>query len=104
MCIDKNIFIFIKYFYNSRICEKTPYLNSIVDAVRAESEYPLSFEALGQGPGLVVYETKLPPRPQTSPALLAVPGARDRAYVFLDHRPAGVLARCACAVSAAAAK
>ena len=40
----------------------------------------------------MVYETKVSSL-QTDPVLLSVPGLRDRATVFVDSKPAGVLSR-----------
>jgi len=57
------------------------------------SHQPLTFEALNQSFGLVVYETVLGDGPFIDPVLLSVPGLRDRGYVFLGGRPAGVLSR-----------
>ncbi|MFG3494664.1 beta-galactosidase family protein [Streptomyces sp. NPDC047928] len=52
---------------------------------------PPSFEELGIGHGLVLYESRIPgPR---GPYPLAVRGLADRAHVFVDGRPAGVLER-----------
>ena len=43
-----------------------------------------------QSSGLVVYSTILPSPLYPDPALLSVPGLRDRGYVFLDFRSDGV--------------
>ncbi|MDT9685152.1 beta-galactosidase [Streptomyces sp. TRM76323] len=52
---------------------------------------PPSFEELGVAHGLVLYETRVPgPR---GPYTLSVRGLADRAHVFVDGRPAGVLER-----------
>lgn len=44
---------------------------------------PLTFEALGQRYGFVLYEATAPSY-VTDPALLQVPGIADRAIVFVD--------------------
>ncbi|GAA1970613.1 glycoside hydrolase family 35 protein [Kitasatospora viridis] len=55
------------------------------------SPYPRSMEQLGQSYGLVLYRTEVSgPR---APAELQVDGLGDRAQVFLDGRPVGVLDR-----------
>ncbi|MFI5803898.1 beta-galactosidase family protein [Streptomyces sp. NPDC051561] len=54
------------------------------------SAQPLTMEQLGQDFGFVLYETGLPAQ---GPALLEIEQIRDRAQVFLDGRPAGVLER-----------
>jgi beta-galactosidase len=64
------------------------------DAARlgtAESaDRPLTMEELGQDFGFVLYETRLD---APGSALLHAPGVRDRAQVFLDGQPVGVLER-----------
>ncbi|GAA0674550.1 beta-galactosidase [Kitasatospora atroaurantiaca] len=57
-------------------------------AVRAER--PLSMEQLGQSFGFVQYESELP---VAGPAVLRVAAVRDRAQVFVDGQPVGVLER-----------
>ena len=54
------------------------------------SEHPLTMEQLGQDFGYVLHETVLPAE---GPALLELDGVHDRAQVFVDGRPAGVLER-----------
>ncbi|GHF73917.1 hypothetical protein GCM10018790_59790 [Kitasatospora xanthocidica] len=54
------------------------------------SEHPLTMEQLGQGFGYVLYEATLP---TAGPALLELDGVRDRAQVFVDGQPIGVLER-----------
>ncbi|MED7948173.1 beta-galactosidase [Streptomyces sp. BE20] len=54
------------------------------------SERPLTMEQLGQDFGFVRYETVLP---QAGPAVLELRDVRDRAQVFLDGQPVGVLER-----------
>ncbi|WP_035803679.1 glycoside hydrolase family 35 protein [Kitasatospora mediocidica] len=56
----------------------------------APSEQPLTMEQLGQDFGFVLYETALPTE---GPALLEVEEVRDRAQVFVDGQPVGVLER-----------
>lgn len=47
------------------------------------SESPLTFEALNQSTGLVLYETTLP-NVKRDPSLLQIKGLHDRAYVYID--------------------
>ncbi|MGI5451167.1 glycoside hydrolase family 35 protein [Streptomyces sp. CA-243310] len=54
------------------------------------SSRPLTMEELGQDHGFVLYETELP---DAGPALLVLEQVRDRAQVFLDGQPVGVLSR-----------
>ncbi|MFJ2744880.1 beta-galactosidase family protein [Streptomyces sp. NPDC087440] len=54
------------------------------------SERPLAMEQLTQDFGFVLYETVLR---TAGPALLELPDVRDRAQVFLDGQPVGVLER-----------
>lgn len=56
------------------------------------SELPLTFEALSQAYGFVLYETILPCT-FMDPALLFIRDLRDRGYVFLDHDFVGILSR-----------
>ncbi|MGO4458138.1 beta-galactosidase family protein [Streptomyces sp. M-16] len=60
-------------------------LGSAVEAAR-----PLTMEELGQDFGFVLYETRLPDR---GPAVLQAEDVRDRAQVFVDGQPVGVLER-----------
>lgn len=46
------------------------------------SEKPMTFEALNQYSGFVLYETKLP-KVSRDPAMLAIRDLRDRAYVYV---------------------
>ncbi|KAH8280149.1 hypothetical protein KR018_011268 [Drosophila ironensis] len=57
-----------------------------------KSSKPLSFEALGQYSGLVLYETRLPSF-KRDPSILNVGGLADRAYVYVDGEYVGLLAR-----------
>jgi beta-galactosidase len=78
-----------------RLTERLP-LTNCVDALTrgtVTSATPLSFEELGHDYGLAVYRTRLTAtRPQAGD-LLRVAGLRDRAHVFLDGVPAGILER-----------
>uniref|UniRef100_A0A8D8LJF2 Beta-galactosidase n=1 Tax=Cacopsylla melanoneura TaxID=428564 RepID=A0A8D8LJF2_9HEMI len=52
-----------------------------------QSPIPLSFEALDQAFGFVLYETIIPEGSELlDPAFLQVPGLRDRAQVFIDEK------------------
>ncbi|WP_371680820.1 beta-galactosidase [Streptomyces sp. NBC_01276] len=55
-----------------------------------EAARPLTMEELGQDFGFVLYETRLP---DGGPALLQAEDVRDRAQVFVDGQPVGVLER-----------
>ncbi|MFE1949280.1 beta-galactosidase [Streptomyces sp. NPDC059524] len=55
-----------------------------------EARRPLTMEELEQDFGFVLYETQLP---RTGPALLEVEQVRDRAQVFVDGQPVGVMER-----------
>ncbi|MER5307732.1 beta-galactosidase [Streptomyces sp. NPDC002773] len=55
-----------------------------------DSRRPLTMEELEQDFGFVLYETTLPLR---GPALLEIEHVRDRAQVFVDGQPVGVLER-----------
>lgn len=57
-----------------------------------QSEKPMTFEALNQYSGFVLYETKLP-KITRDPALLKIPELRDRAYVYINRQFIGVLSR-----------
>ncbi|MFF1506457.1 beta-galactosidase [Streptomyces sp. NPDC058326] len=59
-------------------------------APRTDSRRPLTMEELEQDFGFVLYETTLPVR---GPALLEIEHVRDRAQVFVDGQPVGVLER-----------
>ncbi|NUK51954.1 hypothetical protein HRW14_17085 [Streptomyces lunaelactis] len=58
--------------------------------VAVASERPLTMEELKQDFGFVLYETALP---AAGPVLLELEQVRDRAQVFLDGQPVGVLER-----------
>ena len=51
--------------------------------LRASNLYPLTFEAMGQAHGFVIYETLIN-LTFNDPAKLEVPGIHDRGYVFVD--------------------
>ncbi|MFI8423869.1 beta-galactosidase [Streptomyces sp. NPDC085479] len=57
---------------------------------RTASRRPLTMEELEQDFGFVLYETTVPVR---GPALLEIEHVRDRAQVFVDGQPVGVLER-----------
>lgn len=50
---------------------------------RIKSVYPLTFEAINQSYGFVVYETKLSGK-YADPAILSIPRLHDRAIVYLN--------------------
>ncbi|MEU9858477.1 beta-galactosidase [Streptomyces sp. NPDC047974] len=64
--------------------------NAGVLAPRIDSRRPLTMEELEQDFGFVLYETSLPVR---GPVLLEIEHVRDRAQVFVDGQPVGVLER-----------
>ena len=53
---------------------------------------PLTFEALNQYSGFLLYETKLP-KVSRDPAQLKINDLRDRAYVYVNRQFVGVLSR-----------
>ncbi|WP_431895029.1 beta-galactosidase [Nonomuraea sp. bgisy101] len=55
-----------------------------------EASRPLSMEEIGQSFGFVLYRASLP---DAGPAVLRVEDVRDRAQVFIDGQPVGVLER-----------
>ncbi|XP_053682883.1 beta-galactosidase-like [Sabethes cyaneus] len=57
------------------------------------SEKTLSFEALNQHSGLVLYESTIPSGTNRDPLLLQIKNLRDRAYVHVDNKFVGVLSR-----------
>lgn len=57
-----------------------------------ESVNPMSFEALNQNSGFILYETLLP-RVTRDPVLLKLADLRDRAYVYVDRQFVGILSR-----------
>ncbi|XP_055334428.1 beta-galactosidase-like [Paramacrobiotus metropolitanus] len=58
------------------------------------SPTPLSFELLEHGYGFVLYRTVVKER-HRDPAILNVPNLADRAIVFVDQKPVGILSRSA---------
>ncbi|MET9677805.1 beta-galactosidase family protein [Streptomyces sp. NPDC006482] len=74
-----------------RLTESAELLPSAAaSAPRIDSRRPLTMEELEQDFGFVLYETTLPLR---GPALLEIEHVRDRAQVFVDGQPVGVLER-----------
>ncbi|MFJ2938355.1 beta-galactosidase [Streptomyces sp. NPDC087219] len=69
--------------------ELLPHLAALSPSA-VESRRPLTMEELEQDFGFVLYETRLP---VGGPALLEVEQVRDRAQVFVDGQPVGVLER-----------
>ncbi|XP_054743642.1 beta-galactosidase [Anastrepha obliqua] len=53
---------------------------------------PLTFEALDQYSGFVLYETLLP-TVKRDPSILRASGVHDRAYVYIDDQLVGILSR-----------
>ncbi|KAL7019661.1 hypothetical protein ACKWTF_011198 [Chironomus riparius] len=53
---------------------------------------PLTFEALNQYSGFILYETKLP-KVTRDPAQLKINDLRDRAYIYVNRQFVGVLSR-----------
>lgn len=54
---------------------------------KVQSVNPLSFETLDQSYGFILYEHVLSPaeKQPNDPALLSIPGLRDRGQVFVDE-------------------
>ncbi|QGV77024.1 glycoside hydrolase family 35 protein [Streptomyces ficellus] len=74
------------------LTDSVPLLSAVhtLGGAAVRSYRPRTMEQLGQDFGFVLYETVLP---AAGPALLEVEGVRDRAQVFLDGLPVGVLER-----------
>ncbi|XP_035780656.1 beta-galactosidase-like isoform X2 [Anopheles albimanus] len=70
-----------------------PVYREKLTAINVTSNRPLTFEALNQVSGLVLYEALIPDDIRTDPYKLTVEGIHDRAYVFVDKRFIGVLSR-----------
>lgn len=70
----------------------SPEGREILGAGVVSSIKPLTFEALDQNAGLVLYETMLP-HFKRDPSILYAPGLADRGYVFVDNEFVGILAR-----------
>jgi beta-galactosidase len=56
------------------------------------SEKPMTFEALDQNSGFVLYETTLP-KTTRDPSLLKLSDLRDRAYIYVNRQFVGILSR-----------
>nr|XP_054929364.1 beta-galactosidase-like isoform X1 [Dermacentor andersoni] len=56
------------------------------------SKLPLSFEQLRQSQAVVLYDTEVKFRPR-NPAVLSVPGLRDRGYVYVNDVYRGLISR-----------
>ncbi|MFC5663421.1 beta-galactosidase family protein [Kitasatospora misakiensis] len=73
------------------LTESAPLFDNLPSlGVPVPSERPLTMEQLGQDFGFVLYEAVLP---VDGPVLLEVDEVRDRAQVFVDGQPVGVLER-----------
>lgn len=57
-----------------------------------KAEFPMTFEALDQNSGFILYETKLSPT-NRDPVLLKLGDLRDRAYIYVDRQFVGILSR-----------
>jgi beta-galactosidase len=57
-----------------------------------KAEKPMTFEALDQNSGFVLYETTFP-KTSRDPALLKLSDLRDRAYVYINRQFVGILSR-----------
>ena len=57
-----------------------------------QSKLPMTFEKVGQENGFLLYETDID-RLFSDPAKLEIVGVHDRAYIFLNHQPKGILSR-----------
>lgn len=57
-----------------------------------KSSKPLSFEDMGHAGALMAYETTITARP-SDPALLQIPGLRDRGYIYVDDEHRAILSR-----------
>ncbi len=75
------------------LTESLRLFDALDDVAGPEAEAPLppSFEDLGIGQGLVLYTGRVPGPRQPYP--LSVQGLADRAHVYVDGAPAGVLER-----------
>ncbi|XP_053667615.1 LOW QUALITY PROTEIN: beta-galactosidase-like [Anopheles marshallii] len=70
-----------------------PALLDRLSARTVTNHLPMSFEALNQISGLVLYEALIPDDIKTDPRKLVVEGVHDRGYVFVGDRYVGVLSR-----------
>ena len=57
-----------------------------------ENKIPLTFEQVGQENGFMLYETVID-KLYTDPAQLEIVGIHDRAYIFVNKEPRGILSR-----------
>ncbi|MFG1811393.1 beta-galactosidase family protein [Streptomyces sp. NPDC049040] len=74
-----------------RLPDSVPLLEAAaVLGTAATAQRPLTMEELGQDFGFVLYTTRLP---AAGPVTLRVEGVADRAQVFVDGHPVGVLER-----------
>lgn len=67
-------------------------LRESIDGISITHKNPISFEALNQYSGLILYEVDLPPV-RIDPTLLKINGLRDRAIILLDGYWVGTLSR-----------
>ncbi|XP_055616989.1 beta-galactosidase-1-like protein [Toxorhynchites rutilus septentrionalis] len=65
----------------------------VIGSPKVTSIYPLTFEALNQYSGIVLYEALLPNNIKTDPMKLTVSKIHDRGYVYIDSTFVGVLSR-----------
>ena len=65
---------------------------TLLKKVGQTSKLPMTFEEVGQENGFLLYETELD-RLFSDPAKLEILGVHDRAYIFLNHQPKGILSR-----------
>ena len=68
---------------------------SVVNGPLVVSDTPLTFEAMGQSFGYVLYETTLVGQARTNGGPLAMPGVQDAGYVFGDGSYLGAINRTA---------
>ncbi|KAG4079018.1 hypothetical protein HA402_001673 [Bradysia odoriphaga] len=61
-------------------------------SIPVRSASPMTFEALNQYSGLVLYEANLPVFVR-DPSILKIDGIRDRAYIYVDQIFVGILSR-----------
>ncbi|KAK8784576.1 hypothetical protein V5799_009057 [Amblyomma americanum] len=67
-------------------------IRNIYAHVTVQSEKPLSFEKIKQSQALVLYDTWVSFLPR-NPAVLRVPGLRDRGYIYVDDVYQGIISR-----------
>ena len=74
------------------------FLGDIFDFIKSYSSTPvksyemLTFEALSQPNGFLMYSTRIPYHP-TDPVVVKIPGLKDRAHVFVNQTFQGILSR-----------